>query len=218
MQVGRSVWHKCLDRLQDELSSQQYNTWIRPLQACQDDDRLRILAPNRYVKNQVQSAYLDRITELLENLSDPDNPLDVVLDVGATTDPDRQRDPQIDARGDQERAPVRADGSGGIADRQSTPHKLNSDFNFSTFVEGKSNEMAKAAAPYLHPRLTGVEHNYNPEAQFVIVAPEVCNTSAEWEAKVQARLKQKARQALPSADKASEIACNFDDASKQHAR
>ena len=146
MQVGRSVWHKCLDRLQDELSSQQYNTWIRPLQACQDDDRLRILAPNRYVKNQVQSAYLDRITELLENLSDPDNPLDVVLDVGATTDPDRQRDPQIDARGDQERAPVRADGSGGIADRQSTPHKLNSDFNFSTFVEGKSNEMAKAAA------------------------------------------------------------------------
>ena len=99
--MGRSVWHKCLDRLQDELSSQQYNTWIRPLQAREEEDRLRIYAPNRYVRNQVQAAYLDRINELLDQLSDPGNPLGVDLDVG---DAD-ERAP--------EPAPVRADGTGG---------------------------------------------------------------------------------------------------------
>ena len=74
--------HKCLDRLQDELSSQQYNTWIRPLQAREEQDRLRIFAPNRYVRNQVQAAYLERIYELLDQLGDPARPLNVDLDVG----------------------------------------------------------------------------------------------------------------------------------------
>lgn len=132
--MGRSVWHKCLDRLQDELSSQQYNTWIRPLQARENNDRLQIYAPNRYVKNQVQAAYLDRIGELLEQLCDPSNPLAVDLDVGGTAD---KNDDAL---------PVRADGSGGISEQKSETHLLNREFTFSNFVEGKSNEMAKAAA------------------------------------------------------------------------
>ena len=135
--MGRSVWHKCLDRLQDELSSQQYNTWIRPLQAREEEDRLHIYAPNRYVRNQVQAAYLDRINELLDQLGDPANPLDVDLDVGDADDSGL------------EPMPVRADGSGGVSERearQAVQHQLNEDFTFSTFVEGKSNEMAKAAA------------------------------------------------------------------------
>jgi chromosomal replication initiator protein len=127
--VGLSVWHKCLGRLQDELSSQQFNTWIRPLQVRQDDDALRLMAPNRYVKNQVQVAYLDRIAELLEQLGDPANPIDVSLDIGHAD----ELEPQ----------PLRADGSGG---QSGVVHQLNSEFTFETFVEGKSNELAKAAA------------------------------------------------------------------------
>lgn len=127
--MGLSVWHKCLGRLQDELSSQQFNTWIRPLQVRQDEDALRLMAPNRYVKNQVQVAYLDRISELLEQLGDPANPVDVRLDIGHAD----EFEPQ----------PLRADGSGGQPD---AIHRLNSEFTFDTFVEGKSNELAKAAA------------------------------------------------------------------------
>ncbi len=145
--MGRSVWHKCLDRLQDELSSQQYNTWIRPLQARQEDDRLRIYAPNRYVRNQVQAAYLDRINELLDQLGDPANPLDVDLGIGGTTD--TPEDP----------APVRADGSGGNVDRLADVRQLNGEFTFSTFVEGKSNEMAKAAASQV---AQNAGQSYNP--------------------------------------------------------
>ena len=149
-QVGRSVWHKCLDRLQDELSSQQYNTWIRPLQAREEEDRLYIYAPNRYVRNQVQAAYLERINELLDQLGDPANPLDVDLDVG-----------DADTRGS-EPMPVRADGSGGVSEqeaRQAVQHQLNEDFTFSTFVEGKSNEMAKAAATQV---AQNAGKSYNP--------------------------------------------------------
>ncbi len=148
--MGRSVWHKCLDRLQDELSSQQYNTWIRPLQAREEEDRLRIYAPNRYVRNQVQAAYLERINELLDQLGDPGNPLDVDLDVGDADD--RQPEPM----------PVRADGTGGLSERearQAAQHQLNEDFTFSTFVEGKSNEMAKAAAQQV---AQNAGRSYNP--------------------------------------------------------
>ncbi|MGD8829340.1 MAG: chromosomal replication initiator protein DnaA [Pseudomonadales bacterium] len=145
--MGRSVWHRCLDRLQDELSSQQYNTWIRPLQAREEEDRLRIYAPNRYVRNQVQAAYLERINELLDQFGDPARPLGVDLNVGEADEGSRQV------------APVRADGSGGIADKQAAVYQLNRDFTFATFVEGKSNEMAKAAATQV-ARNAG--QSYNP--------------------------------------------------------
>ncbi len=148
--MGRSVWHKCLDRLQDELSSQQYNTWIRPLQAREEEDRLYIYAPNRYVRNQVQMAYLERINELLDQLGDPGRSLDVDLDVGDADE--RAPEPM----------PVRADGSGGVSERearQAAQHQLNSDFTFSTFVEGKSNEMAKAAATQV---AKNAGQSYNP--------------------------------------------------------
>ena len=127
--VGKSVWHKCLGRLQEELSSQQFNTWIRPLQVRQEEDGLHLLAPNRYVKNQVQSAYLDRINELLDQLGDPASPIDISLGIGQL--------------GEVEPAPLRADGSGG---ESRTAHQLNEAFTFDSFVEGKSNELAKAAA------------------------------------------------------------------------
>ena len=146
--MGRSVWHKCLDRLQDELSSQQYNTWIRPLQARREDNRLRIMAPNRYVRNQVQAAYLERITELLAQLGDSAEAIDVHLEIGAAAD----------LESDLESLPVRADGTGGIAQRQ-VVHQLNSEFTFGTFVEGKSNEMAKAAASQV---AQNAGRSYNP--------------------------------------------------------
>ena len=99
------------------------------MQVRQDEDALRLMAPNRYVKNQVQVAYLDRIQELLEQLGDPANPVDVSLDIGHAD----ELEPQ----------PLRADGTG---NQTPVAHQLNNDFTFDTFVEGKSNELAKAAA------------------------------------------------------------------------
>jgi len=162
--VARSVWHQCLDRLEDELSSQQFNTWIRPLQARLEEGRLRLLAPNRYVKNQVQVSYLARIHELLDQLAEQDPQMVVALEVGTLDD----------ATG----APLRADGTGGAAERgvartakpvageqartvmrRGSPNELNEDFVFETFVEGKSNEMAKAASMQV---AANAGKSYNP--------------------------------------------------------
>jgi chromosomal replication initiator protein len=143
IQVGNSVWLKCLDRLQDELSSQQFNTWIRPLQARQGGNSLQLMAPNRYVKNQVQVAYLERIHELLDQLGDPINPVEVSLDIGQAEET--------------ESVPLRADGTGGVHTQPA--HQLNSEFTFDTFVEGKSNEMAKAAASQV---AENAGRSYNP--------------------------------------------------------
>ena len=63
--MGAVIWQKCLDRLEDEMSSQQFNTWIRPLQVVDDNGSVRLLAPNKYIKDQVQDNFLVRIKELL---------------------------------------------------------------------------------------------------------------------------------------------------------
>ena len=118
------------------------------MQARREDNRLRIMAPNRYVRNQVQAAYLDRITELLAQLGDSADALDVHLEIGAAAD----------LESDLDSLPVRADGTGGIAQRQ-VVHQLNTDFTFGTFVEGKSNEMAKAAASQV---AQNAGKSYNP--------------------------------------------------------
>ncbi|MFU8813861.1 MAG: chromosomal replication initiator protein DnaA [Pseudomonadales bacterium] len=159
--MERSAWDRCLDRLQDELPSQQFNTWIRPLQASEEEEgRLRIMAPNRYVKNQVQLTYLARIHELLDQLGGAQAPVQVRLDIGT-----------LECA---QAAPLRADGSGGqapdvavarngsarpVAKKAEVGHKLNEDFTFETFVEGKSNEMAKAAAMQV---AANAGKSYNP--------------------------------------------------------
>ncbi len=107
------------------------------------------MAPNRYVKNQVQTAYFERITELLRQLGDPGEELDVQLTIGAL----------VDDESELEKAPVRADGSGGLAEKYASAHQLNSEFTFATFVEGKSNEMAKAAASQV---ALNAGKSYNP--------------------------------------------------------
>jgi len=61
-----SVWKKCLDRLEEELSSQQFNTWLRPLRAIQDGGRLLLYAPNRFVLDWVKDRFLVRIAALAE--------------------------------------------------------------------------------------------------------------------------------------------------------
>ncbi len=68
------LWQKCIDILQDELSSQQFNTWIRPLKVMGDAHDLCLLAPNRFVADWVKEKFLPRVEEILDDLSDGDAP------------------------------------------------------------------------------------------------------------------------------------------------
>ena len=64
-----------MDFLRDELPSQEFNTWIRPLQVEGDQAELRLYAPNRFVLDWVNDKYLNRIQELLDDLSQGQAPL-----------------------------------------------------------------------------------------------------------------------------------------------
>ncbi|MFD1216758.1 MULTISPECIES: chromosomal replication initiator protein DnaA [Microbulbifer] len=69
--MSDSVWKQCAACLQDELSPQQFNTWIRPLRVSDDCGavELRLVAPNRFIQNWVGDKFLDRIRDLVQHFN-----------------------------------------------------------------------------------------------------------------------------------------------------
>ena len=67
-----SLWNRCLAQLETEMPEQQFNTWIRPLQAIEDLGVLRLLAPNRFVVEWVNQNVVQRIVELGSTAAEPD--------------------------------------------------------------------------------------------------------------------------------------------------
>ncbi|MEX2468131.1 MAG: chromosomal replication initiator protein DnaA [Pseudohongiellaceae bacterium] len=78
-EANRTFWTKCIDNLKEELPSQQFNTWIRPLQAQTGTEQICVFAPNRFIKDWVKGKYLPRIQEILAEQGV--GHLDVRLDV-----------------------------------------------------------------------------------------------------------------------------------------
>ena len=75
-----SIWTLCLGRLEDDLSPQQFNTWIRPLHAVEESGRLKLLAPNRFVKDFVAKEMLGEVSRLASSFSR--QPIDVEIEIG----------------------------------------------------------------------------------------------------------------------------------------
>jgi len=132
-----SVWKKCLDQLEGELSSQQFNTWLRPLRAVQDTGQLRLYAPNRFVLDWVKDRFLSRIEALAKQAAG--KPLPVLLEVGSPVAPAPGRAMPASSAGD-----IQANNS--VRRSNSALSRLNPDFTFKSHVEGKSNQLARAAA------------------------------------------------------------------------
>ena len=142
--MSETLWNRCLRVLESELPMQQFNTWVRPLQVVERHGEIRLLAPNRYVVEWLGDNSLPRIKELIREFADGATP-DVVLDVGT----------RAGALPEAANAPV-ANGMGGILGsqpgkpRRGAPSviggRIAPEFTFDSFVEGKSNQLAKAAA------------------------------------------------------------------------
>jgi chromosomal replication initiator protein len=137
-----SPWIECLRQLEAEVPEQLFNVWVRPLQAVEDGGVIRLLAPNRFVVEWVRQNLLERIGELLctEVTGDAQAP-QVLLEVGtrATGGP-----PAV-----AQASPVAGAAPGARAARAPplfSGARVNPEFTFDSFVEGKSNQLAKAAA------------------------------------------------------------------------
>jgi chromosomal replication initiator protein len=127
LQTETTLWNDCVRELQAELPEQQFNTWIRPLQAVEEGKALRLLAPNRFVVDWLQQHYVDKILQLIDRSG---SALELVIEVGS-----RDAAPPAPARRVTAAPPLSP-----IASR------LNATFSFENFVEGKSNQLARAAA------------------------------------------------------------------------
>jgi len=137
--LPESLWNRCLRVLEGELPEQQFNTWVRPLQAVEREGELKLLAPNRYVIEWLGQNLLPRIKELTLAFAEGLAP-EVALDVGT-----RAGAMQVPV------AVLRDDGSAAAAARRKLApvvlgSRINAEFTFDGFVEGKSNQLAKAAA------------------------------------------------------------------------
>jgi len=130
--VQTSAWNRCVRQLRSDLSEQQFNTWIRPLQAVEGDLSLRLLAPNRFVVDWVNANCIERINTLVGDGSQP--PFDVIIEVGSLG--------LIESTATVGRKLASHDAPAPAF----TGGKLNSDYTFDHFVAGKSNELARAAA------------------------------------------------------------------------
>jgi chromosomal replication initiator protein len=140
-----SLWTRCVSHLEHELSEQELNTWIRPLHAQEEEGgTLRLLAPNRFVMDWVRDRFLPRISNLAQELA-ADKQRRVLLEVGATAEPSL---PSALPGHTPSAPPIPTPGSG-----------LNPLYSFDTFVEGKSNQFAVAAA---HQIAENPGKAYNP--------------------------------------------------------
>lgn len=136
-----TLWEKCLNCLQDEFPSQQFNTWISPLQAEMADHKLVLYAPNRFVLDWIRQHFLGRITDLVGQFSDAEPPA-VFLEIGSKRGDSSKAlapKPPFTTTNIRHRAPPTIE----------APHhqsNINLSHTFDNFVEGKSNQLAKAAS------------------------------------------------------------------------
>ncbi|MEC9415900.1 MAG: chromosomal replication initiator protein DnaA [Pseudomonadota bacterium] len=140
---NKQAWPKCLVSLNNEIPEKIFNTWIRPLQPIETESSLKLLAPNEFVVQKVKKEYFSRIKELVRK---DNKAIEVFLEVGsrniAPTSP-APKAPQPTAK---ETLP-------------SVQSRLNPAFTFDGFVEGKSNQLARAAAIQVSENIGS---SYNP--------------------------------------------------------
>ena len=171
-----AMWQQCLGCLQDELPTQQFETWIRPLQLeAGGDQAVRLVAPNRFIQGWVADHFLERIRELIAELTGSAARVEVTARIttdafmvapapfGITVETNAAAAEQLEEAGRPEA--VRHMAQRPVVAAQPTPagiaHKsnLNKAFRFDAFVEGKSNQMALAAAKQVSQNPGGA---YNP--------------------------------------------------------
>lgn len=168
----------CAARLQDELPSQQYNMWVHPLQpnASEDNTKLVLLAPNRFIVDWVREKYLEKIKDIYAELHTGVMPtIDVMvgdvrtvraIPTNKTTNKEEVKVSKPNIRAASIGTSVKqtlpktvAEISTGLEERKNEHDSrepaasmvkrrtnLNKAFTFSSFIEGKSNQMAAAAA------------------------------------------------------------------------
>ena len=136
-----AIWNNCLAKLEHEIPTVDFSTWIRPLQALEKDGELKLLAPNRFIIDHIKQHFFSIIEDAVNEFSNAT--LTVQFEIGS------KKSPAIKAP-TLTKAPTQ---------KKNQPNFLNKAFTFESFVEGKSNQLARAASMTVSDNIGKV---YNP--------------------------------------------------------
>ncbi|MDP3678124.1 MAG: chromosomal replication initiator protein DnaA [Methylotenera sp.] len=154
-----NFWPACLNRFEKELSAQQFNTWIKPLYIEIEGDAVRLFAPNRFVMQWVKDRFLKKIEQFAEELLLPNIQIELLLGEANTKNSTDTIDnkatikPKLDTKLDYAASDFetkvnlnRVLASSSKNKKNNENSGLNPSFNFSNYVTGRANQLARAAA------------------------------------------------------------------------
>ncbi len=150
------LWSKALQNLESELNDQQFHTWIRPLQAVEEDNTIRLLAPSSFILDWVEKKLVDKIQQAVREAA-PLNTPEIKFEIGDyAMNLVEEPEPTIPQPLSAPKSTLETRSGDG---KKRIKHNLNPNFTFDTFVEGKANQLAAAAARQVSENPGG---SYNP--------------------------------------------------------
>lgn len=147
---NKVLWDKCLKKLEDEIDEHDFNMWVRPLTAINDDNTFRLHAPNRFIKDWLSDNLFDQLLMSAQHFAGNDIQLQIELDDGVSAPKSNNANREFN------QAEVIPEETS-----LSTPfgtNVLNSIFTFENHIEGKSNQIARAATKQVSEN-PGVSYN-----------------------------------------------------------
>lgn len=158
-----TLWSQSLKFLENDLNDQQFHTWIRPLQAVEEESVIRLLAPSTFILDWVNKRLMDNIRQAV-SMAAPTNTPEVLLEIGDyNLEPANEPEPTVPQPLQKSKAELdkgkTKENNKSSSSKSGIKHNLNTSFTFETFVEGKANQLAAAAARQVAENPGG---SYNP--------------------------------------------------------
>ncbi|MCF6253204.1 MAG: chromosomal replication initiator protein DnaA, partial [Thiomicrorhabdus sp.] len=156
-----TLWTQSLKHLESDLNDQQFHTWIRPLQAIEEESAIRLLAPSTFILDWVNKKLMTNIRQAIKKAA-PINTPEILLEIGdysfdALPEPEVTMPQPLQNKNKSTKKHSKPAVSN--VKKSTIKHGLNASFTFDTFVEGKANQLAAAAARQVAENPGG---SYNP--------------------------------------------------------
>ena len=135
-------WPACLSRFEEELSAQQFNTWIKPLKTEFTDKIFTVVAPNKFVQQWVKDRFLNKIERIAEEILSHQ----VLIEIIASNKPVAKKTPVSAVIRDAAIPSLPQKTKAVSPKKEVAPSGLNPSFNFDNYVTGRANQLARAAA------------------------------------------------------------------------
>lgn len=131
------LWDKCLSKLEDEVEERDFHTWVRPLHANNSDSELILYAPNRFIKDWLVDNLMDKLDATAQHFAGEGAKVTISLEGPATQAPRVSSHKKVDKAAEHEQEFSHTSPFG--------TNVLNATFTFENHIEGKSNQIARAA-------------------------------------------------------------------------